>query len=188
MLKPAIDGLTRVAHSLAMAANIAGTLTVLVLVGILNVDVVARSVFHAPLKGTYELVQLAVVFIVFLQLADVVRVDRLTRSDGFLNVLHGRTPALAAHLRRIINAISAIFMGLIAYIMFPEFIKMWGTGDFFGIPGVFTVPWWPIKLVIACGSALACLVFMLKVITAQDRPHLVRVPEHEDRKSGGANP
>lgn len=187
MLKSAIGGLSRVANSLAIAANVAGTCTVLILVVILNVDVVARSVFNAPLRGTYEIVQLSVVFIVFLQLADVVRVDRLTRSDGFLNLLRNSRPGLTANLRRVINAVSAIFMGLIAYIMFPEFIKMWGTQDFFGIPGVFTVPWWPIKLVIASGSALACLIFTLKVITAQDRPQLVRVPEHEDSDAGGPN-
>lgn len=185
MLKSAISGISRVANALAITANIAGTLTVLMLVVILNVDVIARGFFNAPLKGTYELVQLSVVFIIFLQLADVVRVDRLTRSDGFLNLLHHRRPGLTANLRRIINAISAIFMGLIAYIMFPEFLKMWGTQDFFGIPGVFTVPWWPIKLVIACGSALACLIFVIKVISAQDRPQLVRAPEHDNQTDGG---
>ncbi len=189
MLKSAIGGLSRVANALAMAANIAGTLMVLALVIILNVDVVARGLFNAPLKGTYEIVQLSVVFIVFLQLADVVRVDRLTRSDGFLNLLHQSKPRLTSNIRRIINAVSAIFMFLIAYIMFPEFIKMWGTQDFFGIPGVFTVPWWPIKLVIASGSALACLIFTIKVITAQDRPQLIRAPEHDDNaKTGGTKP
>jgi len=188
MLKSAISGLSRVANSVAIAANVVGTLAVLMLVVILNVDVIARSVFNAPLKGSYEIVQLAVVLIVFLQLADVVRVDRLTRSDGFLNLLHRRNPGLTANLRRVINAISAIFMGLIAYIMFPEFIKMWGTQDFFGIPGLFTVPWWPIKLVIACGSALSCLIFVLKVVSAQDRPQLVRVPEHDNTQSGGPKP
>jgi TRAP-type C4-dicarboxylate transport system permease small subunit len=182
MLKSALAGLSGVANSLAIAANVAGTLSVLALVVILNVDVVARGVFNAPLKGTYEIVQLSVVFIVFLQLADVVRVDRLTRSDGFLNLLHGHRPRLTANLRRIINAISAIFMGLIAYIMFPEFLHMWDTQDYFGVPGVFTAPWWPIKLVIASGCALSCLIFVLKVITAQDRPQLVRAPEHDGPK------
>jgi TRAP-type C4-dicarboxylate transport system permease small subunit len=174
MLKSVLAGLTKVANTCAIIANAAGTLTVLALVVILNVDVIARGLFNAPLKGTYELVQLSVVFIVFLQLPDVVRVDRLTRSDGLLNVIHIRRPGLASNLRRIINAVSAIFMGLIAYIMFPEFFKMWGTQDFFGVPGVFTAPWWPIKLVIASGSALACVIFTLKVIAAQDRVGLMR--------------
>jgi TRAP-type C4-dicarboxylate transport system permease small subunit len=180
MLKSVLTGLSGVVNKIAIIANAAGTLCVLGLVVILNVDVIARGIFNAPLKGTYEIVQLSVVFIVFLQLADVVRVDRLTRSDGFLNVLHKRRPNLTANLRRIINAVSAIFMGLVAYIMFPEFMHMWDTQDFFGVPGVFTAPWWPIKLVIACGSALSCVIFVLKVITAQDRPQLVRIPEHNE--------
>jgi TRAP-type C4-dicarboxylate transport system permease small subunit len=190
MLNSALAGLTRVANTLAIAANVAGTITVLGLVVLLNVDVVARGVFNAPLKGTYELVQLSVVFIVFLQLADVARVDRLTRSDGFLNVIHLRRPGVAALMRRIINALSAIFMGLIAYIMFPEFIKMWGTNNFFGVPGVFTVPWWPIKLVIAAGAGLTCVIFTLKVFTALDRPELIRAPEHDlpHKTKGGPKP
>ena len=180
MLNSAISGLSRVANTLAIAANALGTLVVLALVVVLNVDVVARGVFSAPLKGTYEMVQFSVVLIVFLQLADVVRVDRLTRSDGFLNLMHSRRPKLTANIRRIINAISAIFMGLIAYITFPEFLHMWETNDYFGVPGLFTLPWWPVKLVIAAGTALACLIFVLKVITAQDRPQLIRAPEHDE--------
>ena len=180
MLKSAISGLSRVANSLAIAANALGTLVVLALVVILNVDVIARGVFSSPLRGTYEIVQFSVVMIVFLQLADVVRVDRLTRSDGFLNLLHNRNPRLTASLRRIINAISAIFMGLIAYITYPEVAHMWHTQDYFGVPGLFTLPWWPVKFVITAGTALACLIFLLKVITAQDRPQLIRTPEHDE--------
>ncbi|NOD75906.1 MULTISPECIES: TRAP transporter small permease subunit [unclassified Ruegeria] len=180
MLKTAVAVLSRVANSLAITANALGTLVVLALVVILNVDVVARGLFSAPLRGTYEMVQFSVVMIVFLQLPDVVRVDRLTRSDGFLNLIHHRRPGLTANLRRIINAISAIFMALIAYVTFPEFLHMWETQDYFGVPGLFTLPWWPVKLVIACGTALACVIFLLKVVTAQDRPQLIRTPEHDE--------
>ena len=179
MIRTAVAGLSRVANTLAIAANAMGTLVVLALVVLLNIDVILRGLFSAPLKGTYEMVQFSVVLIVFLQLADVVRVDRLTRSDGFLNLMHGRRPRLTANLRRIINAVSAIFMGLIAYITYPEFLKMWATNDYFGVPGLFTLPWWPVKLVITFGTALSCIVFAIKVITAQDRPALVRAPEHE---------
>lgn len=180
MLKSAFAGLSRVANTLAIASNALGTLVVLALVVILNIDVIARGVFSAPIKGTYEMVQFSVVLIVFLQLADVVRVDRLTRSDGFLNVVHQRRPGIAANMRRIINVISAIFMGLIAYITFPEFLHMWNTQDYFGVPGLFTLPWWPVKLVITLGTALSCLVFTLKVIAGKDRPELVRTPEHDE--------
>ena len=83
-------------------------------------------------------------------------------------------------MRRIINAISAIFMGLIAYITFPEFLHMWDTQDYFGVPGLFTLPWWPVKLVITLGTALSCLIFVLKVIAGKDRSELVRTPEHDE--------
>lgn len=180
MLKSAVSGISQVASFLAIAANAAGTLVVLGLVAIVNYDVVARGVFHAPFRGAYEVVQFSVVLIVFLQLPDVVRVDRLTRSDGFLGLMQGRRPGLTKSLRRIINSMSAIFMGLIAYIMFPEFLHMYDTQDYFGVPGVFTAPWWPIKLVIACSAALSSVIFVLKVISAQDRPALVRTPEHDE--------
>ena len=34
-------------------------------------------------------------------------------------------------------------MAIIAIAIWPEFVEMWETQDFFGIPGVFTAPWWP---------------------------------------------
>lgn len=180
MLKSAFAGLSRGANMLAIASNALGTLVVLGLVVVLNVDVVARGLFSAPLKGAYEIVQFSVVLIVFLQLPDVVRVDRLTRSDGFLSVIGKKRPSVAANMRRIINAISAIFMALIAYITYPEFLHMWNTQDYFGVPGLFTLPWWPVKLVITIGTGLSCLIFLIKVISAQDRPQLVRMPEHDE--------
>ncbi|MEM9433897.1 MAG: TRAP transporter small permease [Pseudomonadota bacterium] len=180
MLNTAVAGLSRVANILAIGANALGTLVVLALVVVLNIDVIARGIFSAPIRGTYEMVQFSVVLIVFLQLADVVRVDRLTRSDGFLNLMQTRRPGVASTLRRTINALSAIFMGLIAYVTFPEFLKMWATQDFFGVPGLFTLPWWPVKLVITTGSALACLIFLIKVVTAQDRPLASQAPERDE--------
>lgn len=177
MLTSAIAGLSRVANTLAITTNAMGTFVVLVLVVILNVDVIARGLFNAPLKGAYEIVQFSVVMIVFLQLPDVVRVDRLTRSDGFLNLMSVRRPGVANSMRRIINAFSAIFMALITYITFPEFLHMWDTQDYFGVPGIFTLPWWPVKLVISVGCGLACIIFAIKVITGQDRAHLETATE-----------
>lgn len=57
----------------AIAANAVGTLTVLGLVVVMNTDVIARGVFHAPFHGAVELVIFAMALIVFLQLPDVVR-------------------------------------------------------------------------------------------------------------------
>jgi hypothetical protein len=75
-------------------------------------------------------------------------------------------------MRRAINLLSATVMALIAIAIFPEFLDMWDTRDFFGVPGVFTAPWWPIKLTILCSASLCALIFALKVLsrTGEDRP------------------
>lgn len=84
--------LSAVANTIAITANTIGTLMVLCLVVVVDYDVIARGVFNKPFGGAVEVVQFAMVLIVFLQLPDVVRVNRLTRSDGFLAVMQPRFP------------------------------------------------------------------------------------------------
>ncbi len=148
---------------IAILANAAGTLVVLLLVIVVNYDVVARGVFNKPFHGAVELVQFSMVLIVFLQLPDVTRVNRLTRSDGFLTVAGNRWPQFSAFIEKIINLIACVFMLLIAIAIWPEFVEMFETKDYFGVPGVFTAPWWPIKLVIFLSASLCCLLFFLKL-------------------------
>ncbi len=148
----------------ATLANAIGTLSVLGLVLVVNYDVVARGFFHAPFMGAVEIVQFSLVFIVFLQLPDVVRVNRLTRSDGLLLLIGNRRPRLSAVLQRLIDFIAFVFMGLITYAMWPEFLEMWHSDDFFGVPGVFTAPWWPVKLIIVLSAALCTVLFICKCL------------------------
>lgn len=166
ILQRSLRGVSRAAAVIATGANVAGTLVVLVLVAVVNYDVIARGVFNAPFRGAYEVVQFAMVLIVFLQLPDVVRAGRLTRSDGLLTLIARRRPRAAAWLQRAIDLLSAAVMTLIAVAIYPEFTDMWDTQDFFGVPGVFTAPWWPIKLTILCSAALCATIFALKLARA----------------------
>ena len=152
------------ADNLAMAANAAGTGVVIILILVVNYDIIARSIFHRPFLGAVEIVQFSVVLIVFLQLPDVVRVGRLTRSDGFLELLSARKPGASALVRRVIDLLSGVFLLLVAVAIWPEFVEMWASQDYFGIPGVFTAPWWPVKLVIFLSACLCCLHFTLRII------------------------
>jgi TRAP-type C4-dicarboxylate transport system permease small subunit len=177
----ALRQIRKAANGIAIIANVVGTLVVLALVAIVNYDVVARGFFNAPFMGAVEVVQFSVVLIVFLQLPDVVRVNRLTASDGFQNVMAKRFPRFTAVLRAAINILSAIFMGLVAVAIFPEFTEMWETKDYFGVPGVFTAPWWPIKLVILISAGLCTLLFALKVALPDKGVRLVsELPDTQD--------
>lgn len=142
---------------------------VLALVAVVNYDAIARGAFDKPFIGAVEVVQFTMVLIVFLQLPDVVRVNRLTRSDGFLTVMDQRWPRLSHRVGQLIDSVSCVFMLLITITMWPEFLDMWETKDYFGVPGVFTAPWWPIKLVIFLSALLCSTLFALKVIIGRQQ-------------------
>lgn len=158
------NAIARLLAGVAVVANTAGTVVVIGLVLVLNYDVIARGLFHSPFLGAVEVVQFSVVLIVFLQLPDVVRVGRLTRSDGFLLLLSHRQPKVGSFARRLCDFVAAIFTSLIAIAMWPEFFEAWETGDFFGIPGVFVAPWWPIKLVILFSAIWCTGLFLMRMI------------------------
>ncbi|WP_299474060.1 TRAP transporter small permease [uncultured Roseibium sp.] len=183
MLRPLHSGvraLIKLANWVAIGANAVGTLIVLALVLIVNYDVVARGLFNAPFRGAYEVVQFSMVLIVFFQLPDVVRMNRLTRSDGFLTILSTTRPHAADSIRRTINFVSGVFMLLVAYAIWPEFVEMYETKDFFGVPGIFTAPWWPIKLTIFLSSLLCMILFFIKVLMPDERVDPVRLNEHPE--------
>jgi len=182
-LSIAARAVSKLVNGIAVGANAAGTLVVLLLVLVVNYDVVARGVFNAPFLGAVEVVQFSMVLIVFLQLPDVIRVNRLTRSDGFLTVLGVKYPKASSAIRRAINALSAMMMALIAIAIWPEFLEMLESRDYFGIPGVFTAPWWPVKLVIFSSAALCLIVFVIKVIAPDRDISPVRGPEHAEDPS-----
>lgn len=156
--------LSTVIERIAIVANAVGTLVVLGLVMVVNYDVIAREAFNAPFHGAVELVQFSMVLIVFLQLPDVVRVNRLTRSDGFLTVIGSRMPRLRLWTNRFIYLLAFLFMLLSAVAIWPEFLEMLETEDYFGVPGVFTAPWWPVKLVIFSSASMCAILFLLKLV------------------------
>lgn len=185
---------------IAIIANAVGTAVIFLLVGIMNIDVIARGLFHAPLRGVVEVVIFSLILIVFLQLPDVVRSNRLTRSDGFLVFAEERFPRFAGLSSRLIDLVSAVFMALIAWTVWPEFHESIGschfftppefgaplTGDFwidlstafarceyFGTPGIFTAPWWPAKLAIAFSVTLCAIIFAFKAVLGQREHKLI---------------
>ncbi|MCT8161757.1 TRAP transporter small permease subunit [Pseudoruegeria sp. SHC-113] len=163
----------KLAGGIAMAANATGTLVVVGLIAVVNYDIIARGLFNKPFLGAVEVVQFSMVLIVFLQLPDVIRVGRLTRSDGFLTVLRSRRPKGGRWLANGIDMMSAAFMILVAVAIWPEFREMWATKDYFGVPGVFTAPWWPVKLVIFLSACLCTVHFILHIFTrtGDSAPH-----------------
>jgi TRAP-type C4-dicarboxylate transport system permease small subunit len=142
------------------ALNIAGALLVVTLLVIINIDSISRTFLSISFLGVTEVVELSLVAIVFLQLGDAVRSGRLTRSDGLLTLLGERAPRLRALLHLVFDLIAAAFMALVVVGGVPRMIESYQRGEFKGTAQLFTVPEWPVKLIIVVGATAAILAFL----------------------------
>jgi len=167
----------------------------LVLVAIMNIDIFSRNILNAPFRGVVEVVIFSLALIVFLQLPDVVRTGRLTRSDGFLGALRHYRPITGEALGRFLDAVSCIFMCLIVWTVWPEFTEsfeschfftppdfgpmpsgaIWADFktalarcDYFGTPGILQAPWWPVRFAIGFGCAWAAVLFFFKALLGDE--------------------
>lgn len=163
--KMIVSRLSHLTDRLAISANILGALLVLLIVVVINTDVFMRTIFIAPIRGVVEIVEISIVAIVFLQLPDLVRIGRLTRSDAFLEGMTSYRPAVGHTLRRAFDLLSAGFMGLVIYAIAPTVIEDYEEGAYVGTEGVFTAPEWPLKLIIVVGASLCLARWLLNAIS-----------------------
>lgn len=137
-----------------------GTIWILVLLVLLNADVAGRNLFSAPIDGVFEIVEITIVAIVFLQLGDATRIGRLTRSDGFFGLILKHAPRVGHAMGAIFDLLGALLMFLILYGSWPIFVDAWENNRFAGNEGVFTAPTWPVKLIIVVGCVMMIILFL----------------------------
>lgn len=140
--------------------NSVGTVLIFALVVMINLDVFSRFLFNAPIDGVTELVQLSIVAIVFLQLADAVRAGRLTRSDGLYSRLQTSHPRLAHGLGAFFDIAGALFFVTIIMGSVPMLVDAWQRNYYAGNKGIFAVPVWPVRLILVVGALTVVLVFV----------------------------
>ncbi|MGP1395722.1 MAG: TRAP transporter small permease subunit [Inquilinaceae bacterium] len=146
--------------------NAAGTVWILALMLLINADVIGRGVLGRPINGVPEMVSLSIVGIVFLQLANTLRVGRLTRSETMLTAIARRWPRIAAVMDALFNLIGAAVMAVMVHAAFPIFLRAWQRGEFVGAVGNFTAPVWPIDLILLVGAAALGVTFLLNAAIA----------------------
>lgn len=143
--------------------NALGTAWVFLLMVMINADAFGRTLFAAPIDGVIEMVELSLVGIVFMQLGDAIRRGRLTRSDGFFNIVMTRRPRIGRYIGAAFDLLGAIFLAIIAYGSVPLLLDSIEHDYYVGNEGVFTFPVWPIKTVILVGCIVAALQFLVFV-------------------------
>jgi tripartite ATP-independent transporter DctM subunit len=146
--------------------NAAGVVWVFALMFLIVADITARTVFDDPIAGVTEMVSLSLVACVFLQLAHAVLHGRLMRVEMFLTPLERRAPAAASAWRALFALIGVALFATLVLGSWPDLASAWATAEFAGVEGIFTVPVWPIKLLIVVGSAVAGVELLLELARA----------------------
>jgi TRAP-type C4-dicarboxylate transport system permease small subunit len=154
-------GLSRAFAALLLFLNSIGTLWIFVLMVVINIDVVGRTVFTAPLPGVPELVKLSIVAIVFLQIGNTIRAGRITRVDTVVEALRRARPRVAAALEGTYSLIGAVFFVILLWACTPLFVRAWQRGDYAGVEGYVTYPYWPVYLILLIGSACSALQYLV---------------------------
>jgi len=147
---------------LIVGMNALGSVWILLLVLMVFADALGRSFFSHPIAGVTELIQISIVGIVFLQLADAIRTGRLTRSDSFLGLVHARHSHVGSALEGVFFALGATYMALGLWGTIPLLQEAIERKSYLGNEGVFTVIVWPVKAITVIGLAV-CLVQFLRL-------------------------
>jgi TRAP-type C4-dicarboxylate transport system permease small subunit len=137
---------------LVVAATLAFLLSFLVVA-----DVIGRTVFNSPVKGTPEIVSISIVIICYLQAAYAIRSGGMLRVDAFVSVLPARVRDALGVLGALLGA---AFFGFILWGAYEPAAYSWTSSEFEG-EGALRVPVWPARFIIILGSALAVLNYLL---------------------------
>ena len=147
--------------ALVAGLNSVGTAWIFVLMVIINVDVLSRYLFNAPIQGVAEIVELSIVGIVFLQISDAVRAGRLTRSDGLYLQIVKRRPVVGHLMGALFDVAGTVFFIFILLGAIPRLIEAYERGYFAGNEGLFVVPVWPIRLILVIGCIVVAVQFLV---------------------------
>jgi len=152
--------LQRAFAGLLVALNAVGTAWIFVLMLVINVDVIGRTAFTRPLPGVPELVRLSIVGIVFLQIGYTLRSGRITRVESFSAKFERRWPRFAPAMQGCYSLLGATLFIILFFSCRPIFVRAWINGDYAGVEGYVTYPYWPIYLILLVGCACSALQYL----------------------------
>ena len=145
--------------------NAFGTLGILAMVVVVNLDVFGRALFNSPLPGVPEFVGLAIVAIVWAQAADTLRNNRFICSDVLFRGIAARQPRMGNLLSVIFDLNGLVITGIVFYFSVPLLQQSIERGFYRGTKGVFTIPVWPVKVIILIGCAVLFIQFLLVLVS-----------------------
>jgi TRAP-type mannitol/chloroaromatic compound transport system permease small subunit len=135
--------------------NAVGTMWIFVLMVLINSDVFMRYVFNAPLTGVPLIISMSIIGIVFLQLPDALRNGRFIRNNALLSRMLEQHPKVGHWMETAYNFAGFVFMAILSWYEWPFLADNWKEGTYAGNEGDFTLPVWPLTLMVVVG-AICC--------------------------------
>lgn len=151
----------RLVGTVIAAMNGAGSVLIIFITVMICADIVGRGLFSTPVAGVAEMVSLAIVAVVFLQLAQAVRSNALARSDLVLSAIQRRSAVAARMVESVYCLVAVLLFGALVYGALGKLADTWASNEHVGVYGLFVAPVWPISAIVVVGSAAAALQFAL---------------------------
>ncbi|MBY6117178.1 TRAP transporter small permease [Mameliella alba] len=143
--------------SVAAAMSAIGTAAIGALMLLIVADVIGRNLLDLPITGVAEIAARTVVAIVFLQVPAAILQRRLTRADFLVRRIGKSSPATVSILEALFCLAGAVVFALIVWASWPKLVSAWGSSEFFGVQGIWTIPTWPFRGITVLGAAIAAL-------------------------------
>jgi TRAP-type C4-dicarboxylate transport system permease small subunit len=128
-------------------------------------DVSGRVFFGSPIKGTTELISLAIVTICFLQAGYAIRSGGMLNVDTVVVKFSPRWQSIFG----VLGAFAGLFFfAFLCYGTFEGAVHAWASNEFEG-EGAMRVPVWPARFVIVLGTGLAALCYLILMVQNFER-------------------
>ena len=151
----------RIVRALLLAA----AAIILMLGFLVCADVIGRTVFNSPVKGTPEIVSMSIVIICFLLAGYAVQSGGMIYTDAVISRFRNRGQAFGQLASAVLGI---LFFGLIVWGSVEPTMHAIASGEYEG-EGALRVPAWPARIMVLVGSALVVFTYILIGISAVGR-------------------
>jgi TRAP-type C4-dicarboxylate transport system permease small subunit len=136
-----------------------GALGLALMAAVLGVGIISRYVLNQPIPGVYDIIQLSMVWVVFLSFAYTQRVRRHIQ----VGLLTSRvSPRLRTYLEIGTYFIGFAFFGMMSWQTLLAAVQSFQIGEYW--PGLLRTPIYPSKMALFVGVAMLTLRFLLDII------------------------
>ena len=141
---------------------LAAAVIILLLGFLVCADVIGRTVFNSPVKGTPEMVSMSIVIICFLLAGYAVQSGGMIYTDVLASKFAARGQAFALLLSAILGI---LFFGIIVWGGYGLALNAVISGEYQG-EGALRVPAWPARITVLIGSTLVVFSYVMHAIRA----------------------